>query len=534
MDKILTVNSNNNQATSNRNDIDCINFILESLNSLDIKSVTRGILGIILKGDSIFGIEIDHNLFTLLNNSELAKALNISRQTIYNDKKNARKFEKDICLLKECAKKVNPSNLIQYTKTLRDKLILSCALYGNCSIDACQSLLKAVMNKHISTGSIHNILERAGKFAKECNDSENLSEIKQGVHDEIYEGDQPILTGIDAQSTYTYLMAITGDRTADSWQLVMDHLRDNNQLNLDVSISDNGNGMRSGIPRTFPNIEFQLDIFHLFKEIRFNLTKIENSLFKSIEFQDKYSTHSYYKHKKEIDELNEKLPTQLSIFDQLKNDFDEIHRLVTDISNLNRSMIVDKVRTIITRMISLIHDSKSILGCYGLSYHLRRFMEHLPHALNYLERMQKKVDHICKEQNLIPYVFDLLLKRRNYEIQQDSTKLEEIVKEFRHLVRYDADRLKYENLLSQILQTIKRGSGMVENLNSRIRRFINSKRLLSENFLSLLQLFINTKTYKRSRIKDRKGKNPMSLLKNKTIPDFLDFMESKGFWRMAS
>ena len=66
-------------------------------------------------------------------------------------------------------------------------------------------------------------------------------------------------------------MAITGDRTASSWQLVMDHLRDNNQLNLEVSISDNGNGIEVISLGHFTNIEFQLDIFHLFEEIRFIL-----------------------------------------------------------------------------------------------------------------------------------------------------------------------------------------------------------------------------------------------------------------------
>jgi len=39
------------------------------------------------------------------------------------------------------------------------------------------------------------------------NQSQDLSDIRVGLHDEIFQGEQPVLVGVDARSTYCYLLA---------------------------------------------------------------------------------------------------------------------------------------------------------------------------------------------------------------------------------------------------------------------------------------------------------------------------------------
>jgi hypothetical protein len=47
----------------------------------------------------------------------------------------------------------------------------------------------------------------AAQRAVGINDSVGLSPIRVGLHDELFQGSQPVLTGIDAASTYCYLLA---------------------------------------------------------------------------------------------------------------------------------------------------------------------------------------------------------------------------------------------------------------------------------------------------------------------------------------
>ena len=38
-----------------------------------------------------------------------------------------------------------------------------------------------------------------------------------GLHDEIYQGEQPVLVGVDARSTYCYLLAAAESRDENTW-----------------------------------------------------------------------------------------------------------------------------------------------------------------------------------------------------------------------------------------------------------------------------------------------------------------------------
>ena len=38
-----------------------------------------------------------------------------------------------------------------------------------------------------------------------------------GLHDEIFQGTLPVLAGVDAASTYCYLLAVAEHRDADTW-----------------------------------------------------------------------------------------------------------------------------------------------------------------------------------------------------------------------------------------------------------------------------------------------------------------------------
>ena len=49
-----------------------------------------------------------------------------------------------------------------------------------------------------------------------------LEGITQGANDEFFQGNIPVLTWIDTESTYVYFLSEAGDRSADTWQLFME------------------------------------------------------------------------------------------------------------------------------------------------------------------------------------------------------------------------------------------------------------------------------------------------------------------------
>ncbi len=81
----------------------------------------------------------------------------------------------------------------------------------------------------MSIGTIHNRLQSAADKASAINLAQDLSTIRVGLHDEIFQGNQPVLVGVDASSTYFYLLAAAEHRNEDTWGV---HLLDVSQQGL--------------------------------------------------------------------------------------------------------------------------------------------------------------------------------------------------------------------------------------------------------------------------------------------------------------
>ncbi|MEM7347652.1 MAG: hypothetical protein AAF485_25745 [Chloroflexota bacterium] len=114
----------------------------------------------------------------------------------------------------------------------------------------------------ISVGTVHNRLQAASAKATEINQAQNLSEINVGLHDEIYQGSQPVLTGIDAASTYCYLLKGVETLDEDTWGW---HFLDTQTqgFNPDYIIADSGRALRSGQKTVMSDVPCHSDIFHI-------------------------------------------------------------------------------------------------------------------------------------------------------------------------------------------------------------------------------------------------------------------------------
>jgi hypothetical protein len=114
----------------------------------------------------------------------------------------------------------------------------------------------------ISIGTVHHVLQLATRQAGVVNHGQDLSGIRVGLHDEIFQGAMPVLAGVDATSTYCYLLAAAEHRDADTWGV---HLLDAARQGLqpDYTIADAGQGLRAGQKAAWDDTPCHGDVFHI-------------------------------------------------------------------------------------------------------------------------------------------------------------------------------------------------------------------------------------------------------------------------------
>ena len=102
----------------------------------------------------------------------------------------------------------------------------------------------------------------AARRAGVINHEQDLSGIRVGLHDEIFQGSTPVLAGVDAASTYCYLLVAAEHRDADTWGV---HLLDATRQGLkpDYTIADAGQGLRAGQKAAWGDTPCHGDVFHI-------------------------------------------------------------------------------------------------------------------------------------------------------------------------------------------------------------------------------------------------------------------------------
>lgn len=150
--------------------------------------------------------------------SELASGADTSLKFIYTQK-----YKAEEALNEAFSENTNIDEAVlsclSITKSWIYRLILALILICHSSFrNVCESL-KDLFDVDISVGTVHNVVERAVESAKRKNVEENLTPIKVGAHDEIFQGRTPVLVRCDAKSTYCNLLSAVNARDSDTWRI---------------------------------------------------------------------------------------------------------------------------------------------------------------------------------------------------------------------------------------------------------------------------------------------------------------------------
>ncbi len=111
---------------------------------------------------------------------------------------------------------------IEVTETWLRRFVVSLALDCHGSVEGIERTCSEVIGVHLSIGKISRIINEAAEKAQEFDEQISLNNIRQGANDEIFQGSAPVLTGIDLESSYVYLLEPADDRSGETWELAME------------------------------------------------------------------------------------------------------------------------------------------------------------------------------------------------------------------------------------------------------------------------------------------------------------------------
>lgn len=199
--------------------------------------------------------------------SSLAVHHNVSRPLVYRQLRQASAALDDVFSPAQTDGTGEVLFMLPVTQRWLDQVILALTMVGHVSFRATIELMRDLFGVPTSLGTIHTVLQQAAQRAIAMNAGIDLSPIHTGLHDELFQGPQPVLAGVDVLSTYCYLLAPEAHRDGDTWAI---HLLDlhTQGLNPGYTIADAGTGLRAGQKTAWPDTPCHGDVFHIIRQGR--------------------------------------------------------------------------------------------------------------------------------------------------------------------------------------------------------------------------------------------------------------------------
>src|SRR5262249_24703289 len=168
------------------------------------------------------------------------------------------------------------------TKQWLQQLTLGLVLICHSSLRGVVELLGDLFDYRMSLGSVFNILQAAVASARQVNEAQDLSRIRVGAHDEIFQAGQPVLIGVDPWSSYGYLLSLEEHRDADTWGLRLLELQERG-FHPDFVIADAGQALPAAQAEIMPDTPCRSDVFHALQELYEVVTNLENRAYEAME-----------------------------------------------------------------------------------------------------------------------------------------------------------------------------------------------------------------------------------------------------------
>ncbi len=440
--------------------------------------------------------------------SDLAAQHGVSRKFVY------RQTHKAGTALDDAFSPATPDDEVLFevavTKAWLRQVIVGLTLICRSSYRGVVEFLRDLLGVPVSVGCVHDVLEAATRKASAINHDQDLSRIRVGLPDEIFQGATPVLAGVDAQSTYCYVLVAERRRDADTWGV---HLLDAAEQGLrpDYTIADAGQGLRAGQRAAWGDTPYHGDVFHIQRQCE--------GLASTLSRLAQGATSRRRTLQARIGRAGQSAPD---------------HELAAQLararqSEAQASWLARDVRTLVHW---LRHD---VLALAGPDLPTRRELIDLIAAeLAAREpedtRRIRPVRVALQNQRDDLLAFAGVLDNKLADIAQAHAIAEPLVRDACVLHRLPStspaywqgwNRLPAQTgsrfhalfaAVSRAMADTPRSSPLVENLHSRLRPYFTLRRHLGGSYLDPLRFFLNHRRFMHSRRAERQGKSSRELM----------------------
>jgi len=452
--------------------------------------------------------------------SDLAARHGVSRKFVY------RQTHKAATALDDAFSPATPDDEVLFelavTRAWLRQVIVVLTLICRSSYGGVVKFLRDLLGVPVSVGTVHDVLQSATRQASAINQGQDLSGISVGLRDEIFQGATPVLAGVDAQSTYCYLLAAEQHRDADAWGV---HLLDAAQQGLrpDYTIADAGQGLRAGQRAAWGDTPCHGDVFHIQRQCE-GLANTLARLAKGA--TSRRQTLQAKTGRAGQRGPDDELAIPLALARQVET---QAYELARDIRTLTQW---------------LRHD---VLALAGPALATRQELFDLiaaELAAREPEDMRRirPVRVALQNQRDTLLAFAGVLDDKLADIARAHAVPEPLVREAWVLHRLPSTSPAYWQGWNRLRATMKckfhplfdavsramahtpRSSALVETLNSRLRTYFTLRRRLGGSYLDLLRFFLNHRRFLRSRRAERWGKSLRELMTGQGHPHWLTLL----------
>lgn len=452
--------------------------------------------------------------------ADLARQNKVSRKFVYQQKEKAQRT-----LDESFAPAVADEKVLFYlpvTKKWLYGLVLGLLLTCRSSFRGIQELLADHFGFSISLGTIHNLSARAAEQARAVNHAQDLSAIRYGAPDEIFQSSKPVLVGVDLQSTYCYLLEAAERRDADTWALALWQAQEQG-LQLERSVADGGQAIRAGQRMVWPDVPCDFDHFHALQETERLATYLENRAYRLIGVRDTLES------KMARARQRGKGRAFSARLGQTRQEETAAIALADDVAWLLRWLREDILpprgpdfatrRALLDWVVEELRQREAL--CAHRLAPVRKLLENHRHELlAYVERLDEQLAGLAEEFGVSPEA-----ARAVWNLECLEAVSPQYGREAESLrCRLGGKFYGLQQAMVGMGAVTFRSSSWVENINSRLRNYFFLRGQIGSDYLELLQFYFNHHRYLRSAVASRVGKSPTELLTGQPHPHWLSLL----------
>jgi len=410
------------------------------------------------------------------------------------------------------------------------QLILGLTLICHSSLRGVVELFGDVFDYPISASTVHNVLHAAVAQARSCNEQQDLSGVRIGAHDEIFQSGRPVLVGVDADSTYCYLLNLEDHRDADTWGVRLLDLQDQG-FQPESTVADAGKGIRAGQALAMPEVPCRGDVFHALQTVQSLVTFLENRAYATVA-----ATTDLQRKKARLQWRGRPTQGVAVKLGHARREEAQAVALADDAATLLKWLREDVLslagpdhatrRELFDFLVAELR-SREPLCSHRIGPVVRALANQRDDLLAFAVQLDQDLAVLAAEFQL-PVETARIVLNAELSPPDDATRWQRLAALQSQLSsRYFPLSVA---IVEMARQTV-RASSLVENLNSRLRNYFFLRRHLGPDYLALLQFFLNHRRFVRSERPERAGKSPTELLSGSSHPHWLEMLGYVRFSR---